>query len=367
MKKLQVFISSTYEDMKLERQQAVQEILAAGHIPAGMELFASENDKQWAVIQRWIRESDVFLILLGGRYGSIEPISQKSYIHREFEYAVSKRKPIMSVVISNKYLEKKIQDGIYTAKLPVETHLSGYIELKKLIREKMSAEYDDINQVSTAISRMFANNPDQFSKCSGGIAGKDFKKDRENLLAQYSGIEKASIGLNRDEEFRLIRDRAKKEIHIIGAGMSKLSKYASNSLENQLKRVPVHLYMLDPEYLENNPNYAKLLADFFGITNFKECVRISFDALKLFCEKHNATPNCKHRIKLSVYTTLPTMSMVLIDPDISSGEIVVEYFTYKCGEERPLFLIKKRRHAQMFSSLCTHAKVLFRGAKEVVK
>ena len=100
-KKLQVFISSTYEDMKLERQKAVEAILAAGHIPAGMELFASENAEQWAVIQRWIRESDVFLILLGGRYGSIEPISQKSYTHREYEYAVEKNKPIVSVVISN--------------------------------------------------------------------------------------------------------------------------------------------------------------------------------------------------------------------------------------------------------------------------
>ena len=46
-KKLQVFISSTYEDMKEERQKAVEAILAAGHIPAGMELFASENAEQW--------------------------------------------------------------------------------------------------------------------------------------------------------------------------------------------------------------------------------------------------------------------------------------------------------------------------------
>ena len=104
-KKLQVFISSTYEDMKDERQKAVEAILAAGHIPAGMELFASENAEQWTVIQRWIRESDVFLILLGGRYGSIEPKSQKSYTHREFEYAVEKKKPIVSIVISVKLLQ----------------------------------------------------------------------------------------------------------------------------------------------------------------------------------------------------------------------------------------------------------------------
>ena len=37
-RKLQVFVSSTYSDLIEERQAAVQAILTAGHIPAGMEL-----------------------------------------------------------------------------------------------------------------------------------------------------------------------------------------------------------------------------------------------------------------------------------------------------------------------------------------
>jgi hypothetical protein len=40
-KKLQVFVFSTYADLKEERQAAVEAILSAGHIPAGMELFAA--------------------------------------------------------------------------------------------------------------------------------------------------------------------------------------------------------------------------------------------------------------------------------------------------------------------------------------
>lgn len=38
-KKYQVFVSSTYEDLKNERQEIVEAILDAGHIPAGMEIF----------------------------------------------------------------------------------------------------------------------------------------------------------------------------------------------------------------------------------------------------------------------------------------------------------------------------------------
>jgi predicted Na+-dependent transporter len=49
-KKLQVFVSSTYMDLREERQAAVEAILTAGHIPAGMKLFAAGDDSQMKVI-----------------------------------------------------------------------------------------------------------------------------------------------------------------------------------------------------------------------------------------------------------------------------------------------------------------------------
>lgn len=52
MKKLQVFISSTYIDLKDERQAAVESILDAGHIPAGMELFKAGDESQLKTINR---------------------------------------------------------------------------------------------------------------------------------------------------------------------------------------------------------------------------------------------------------------------------------------------------------------------------
>ncbi|MDY3552411.1 DUF4062 domain-containing protein [Gemmata sp. JC717] len=91
-KKLQVFVSSTYTDLIEERQAAVQAILSAGHIPAGMELFTAGDEEQLKVIYRWIDESDVYLLIVGGRYGSVEPKSGKSYTQLEYEYAVKKNK-----------------------------------------------------------------------------------------------------------------------------------------------------------------------------------------------------------------------------------------------------------------------------------
>jgi hypothetical protein len=93
----QVFVSSTYEDLREERQQATQAILEAGSFPAGMELFPASDDSQWELIKRVIAESDYYVVILGGRYGSIGP-SGLSYTEMEYDYAVSKGIPILGFV-----------------------------------------------------------------------------------------------------------------------------------------------------------------------------------------------------------------------------------------------------------------------------
>src|SRR5947208_4527960 len=106
-KKLQIFVSSTYTDLLKERQAVVEAILMAGHIPAGMELFAAGDKTQLETIRRWIEESDVFMLILGGRYGTFEEESKKSYIQLEYEYALEKCKPMFAAVITEGYLDNK--------------------------------------------------------------------------------------------------------------------------------------------------------------------------------------------------------------------------------------------------------------------
>ncbi len=108
-KKLQIFISSTYSDMKEERQAAVEAILKSGNIPAGMELFTSGNESQLQAIMRWIDESDIYVLLLGGRYGSIEKSSGLSYTEVEYDYAVTQKKPYFAIVITEESLDKKVK------------------------------------------------------------------------------------------------------------------------------------------------------------------------------------------------------------------------------------------------------------------
>ena len=140
-KKFQIFISSTYTDLKEERQAAVEAILSAGHIPAGMELFSAGDESQMTVIKRWIDESDIYLLILGGRYGSIEPKSGKSYTHLEFEYALEKKKPLFSIVITDKALDNKVLEMGRSALEDENTKL--WKEFKALTKTNMVEFWND--------------------------------------------------------------------------------------------------------------------------------------------------------------------------------------------------------------------------------
>jgi len=151
-KKLQVFVSSTYNDLKEERQAAVEAILTAGHIPAGMELFTAGDQSQMQVIKRWIDESDVYLLILGGRYGSIEPTSQKSYIHLEYEYALEKDKPLFAVVIDEQYLQEKAKKSSGNIREIIEGDNPQKLkEFRALVLTRLVKFWNDQRDIQLAI------------------------------------------------------------------------------------------------------------------------------------------------------------------------------------------------------------------------
>jgi hypothetical protein len=87
-KRYQVFVSSTYADLKEERQRVTQALMEMDCIPAGMELFPAADEEQWLFIKRIIDDCDYYLLIVGGRYGSVTS-DGISYTEKEFDYAVS--------------------------------------------------------------------------------------------------------------------------------------------------------------------------------------------------------------------------------------------------------------------------------------
>lgn len=96
-KKYQIFISSTYLDLKEQRQAVSRAVLDLGHIPSGMELFPATNSSQMEYIRKVIDDCDYYVIILGGRYGSVGP-EGLSYTEQEYNYAVQTGQPILAFV-----------------------------------------------------------------------------------------------------------------------------------------------------------------------------------------------------------------------------------------------------------------------------
>lgn len=97
----QIFVSSTYEDLKNERKKVQETLINNNCLPRGMELFNASDKSQWKIITDVIDDCDYFVLIIGGKYGSIDESVNKSYTQKEFEYAKKKKIPIIAFIRKN--------------------------------------------------------------------------------------------------------------------------------------------------------------------------------------------------------------------------------------------------------------------------
>ena len=96
-KRYQVFVSSTYADLKEERKHVIQALMEMDCIPAGMELFPAADEEQWEFIKKVIDDCDYYLLIIGGRYGSTTA-DGISYTEKEFDYAVNNGLKVVALI-----------------------------------------------------------------------------------------------------------------------------------------------------------------------------------------------------------------------------------------------------------------------------
>jgi hypothetical protein len=99
-KRYQIFISSTFRDLVEERQAVLKAVLELDHMPAGMELFPAADESAWRLIRDVIDGSDYYVLIIGGRYGSLDETGL-GYTEKEYHYAVSSKKPVIPLLHEN--------------------------------------------------------------------------------------------------------------------------------------------------------------------------------------------------------------------------------------------------------------------------
>lgn len=221
--RLQVFVSSTYEDLIGERQAAVQAILKAGHIPAGMELFAAGDEEQMTVIRRWIDESDIFMLILGGRYGSIESSSGKSYTHLEYEYALERKKPLFSIVMRESSRNLRIQRGETLAMLIEQKAPEKFRNLETLVTSKMCTFAEDIKDIKLGVHESINTLRD---RCAGGgwISVRTLPDSSEAL-------DKVAAAMERMNDIEQENQSLRTELEIFKQSNAASKQYAGRTFE----------------------------------------------------------------------------------------------------------------------------------------
>lgn len=99
-KRYQVFISSTFEDLKEERRAVQDAIISTGDFPVQMESFPAADEDQFEFIKSLIDICDYYILIIAGRYGTLAE-DGFSYTEKEYRYAVSRDVPVLVMVHSN--------------------------------------------------------------------------------------------------------------------------------------------------------------------------------------------------------------------------------------------------------------------------
>jgi hypothetical protein len=100
-KRYQVFVSSTYSDLRDEREHVINELTRIGFIAVGMEQFPATDEEKFEYIQRVIEESDYYVVIIRGKYGSVGS-DGISYTEKEFAYAVEMKKPALAFIYADR-------------------------------------------------------------------------------------------------------------------------------------------------------------------------------------------------------------------------------------------------------------------------
>lgn len=253
-KKYQVFVSSTYEDLQEERKAVSQALLEFGCIPAGMELFPASNKKSWDIIKRVIDDSDYYLLIIGGRYGSTRKIGKNilSYTEMEYNYAQRTHKPIIAFICNNDIKKMSFEK--------VDSDLDNRVRLEKFKKKVKNSSrnvafWNDIgslvSKITTSLKAAIEDSPQSgWVKCTElGINSSDSEFERvENIIGRW-GVDKIfrTRAEKNYESDRILESHSIKRLDGIAFGLRSFRTQRTNDIINCLKNgAKIRLLVMNP-------------------------------------------------------------------------------------------------------------------------
>lgn len=309
-RRYQVFVSSTYLDLVDERRRVTEALYQSNYIPVGMEMFPSTTDGSIKIIEKLIKESDYYVLIIGSRYGSIYTEKNVSFTKHEYNFAIKhKKRPIAFIHdCAEKHIPPESSDQL--------AQLSAFkAEVQSTRGVTFSATPDGLAlNIITAL-----NQDDQRASRPGWI-----RADSDNVLLVMPDE------LRRAQFYRDLRNRSTKSIFVMGAGLSQVSMDA-DSLISQLRRgVNIRLLGIDPDYC-NDPTNSGLIDKFFSesiitATDAPFSKRVT-DASRKIGELISRISELSLRGKLEyrTFAFIPTTNFTVVDEGTKQSSLVYEH------------------------------------------
>jgi len=185
MEVMNIFISSTYEDLKEERKEAIKYIDRIGHSVAMEKFFASSHQSKDVCLKK-LQECDAIILILGFKYGSLDNAEGISFTEIEYNTAKTLGLPVFVFL-------KQGPDRIWRSNEANSERESKLLSLKsRLDSERFRVPFTNPQDLSTE------------------IAGAIHNYEREHGLI---GIRLPAFA-NYEEFFRPFTDRAKLFNHL---------------------------------------------------------------------------------------------------------------------------------------------------------
>jgi hypothetical protein len=206
--RFQVFVSSTFLDLRREREAVLHALLEMDCIPVGMELFPAANEEQWSYIKRCIKACDYYVVISAGRYGSIGP-NGLSFTEMEYRYGRRIGKPVIAFLhTAPSSLPAKLGE-------PTAKRRQKLMDFRKLCQERLCKQWSSANDLAASFTpslvRLMADYPS-----SGWVKGQAY----QDIIDEYA---KAQSFLRRlmnlqQVPFRFLKRVLVHTIHLDGSG-----------------------------------------------------------------------------------------------------------------------------------------------------
>ncbi|MDQ6812532.1 MAG: DUF4062 domain-containing protein [Bacteroidota bacterium] len=183
-----VFISSSFEDLIEERKKVIEGLLLNRFFPVAMEFFESSDDRSIDSIESSMIDCDYYILIIKGKYGSIESESGKSYTELECQLAVKLNLGVLAFVYKDENeLKKKEVETEPDRHLKLET-FRNYLKATHTVRMWDSPEALNNLIIQSLNAQLIKKPAVGFEKIDSVRAFQNSKLDLDEVKKQETKV-----------------------------------------------------------------------------------------------------------------------------------------------------------------------------------